>query len=322
MVDTPRIQKAKSVIIDLSRIGEWWLLVVGLVLFAFIPNIYRSNNDTITIANMVDLVFSPILYFVLVVVFSAQIFLSASNDYFDRNIDTLDYKKRIRNPVCNGKVTEREVKILLGATALTTLLFSYFLGMITFLFSALVLFVFFFYTAKPLRFKSRVGMDVISHAMFINTFPYFFCLLALWDYSSGAMFLLGVFIARSAIAQLLQEVRDYETDKKVERNTVVALGKKRAIELVFGLFMVILFSTSILLVTYQLFDFGISLFYLIVLFMCVGYIPRFHKLLNSVDETDLIESLWMGQGRTNRWSGINYAGPFGLYFCIVLFVLI
>jgi len=321
MKGSAQINKFKSVLCDLSRMGEWWLLSLGLIFFAFIPHIYRINNR-ITMENLTDLFTSSPLYLALIVVFAAQIFGFASNDYFDRHIDALDEKKRLRNPLCTGRVTTKEVWALLIATSIISLVVSLFFSLFAFLFAAFALFVVYFYTAEPLRFKGKVGVDVLSHGIFINTFPYFFCLIALWDFSGGAVFLLAVLMMRSVIAQLLQEIRDYEVDKKVERNTVVALGPQRTVWIVFAIYLAIFFSTLILLVTYQLFNVGISLFYLVILFLCITYVPVFYKLLTVVDREGVIERLWVGQGRTNRWMGIRYVGSFSLYFCIVFLLLI
>lgn len=321
MKSNTQTNKLKSVLFDLSRIGEWWLLSLGLIFFAFIPYIHRINNG-ITIENLTDLFTSSPSYLALIVVFAAQIFLFASNDYFDKHIDALDEKKRLRNPICNGRVTTKEVWALLIATAVISLVVSLFFSFFAFLFTAFALFVFYFYTAEPLRLKNKVGVDVLSHGIFINTFPYFFCLVALWDFSIGAVFLLAILMMRSAIAQLLQEIRDFEIDKKVERNTVVALGQRKTIWVVFVIYLAIFFSTLILLVTYQLFNIGISMFYLVIPFLCIAYIPTFYKLLTAADNGELIEGLWMGQGRTNRWMGIRYASSFSLYFCIIFLFLI
>ncbi len=316
--------RLKSILYDLSRIEEWWLLSLGLIIFAFIPNVYRINNDVITTGNMIELVSTPPLYLALIVVFCAQIFLFASNNYFDRHVDSLDEQKSQRNPVCTEKVTSKEVWILLFSTAMISLIVSWFFNPLTFLFTAFTLFVFFFYTAEPLRFKNKIGLDILSHGVLINTFPYFFCLIALRNFSSGAIFLLAVFMMRSIMAQMLQEIRDYEVDKKVETNSVVALGQKRAAWIVFIIYLTLSFSTLTLILTYQLFNVGVSMFYLIVLFMCLAYSPTFYKLVNVVDNDygDLIETMWMGHGRTNYWMGISHAGPFSIYFCIVYFILI
>ncbi|MDY6965209.1 MAG: UbiA family prenyltransferase [Halobacteriota archaeon] len=318
------VNKCKSVIYDLSRIEEWWLLSFGLILFAFIPNIYRINNDTLTTGDLIALFTTPPLYLALIVVFSAQIFLFASNNYFDRHVDSLDELKCQRNPVCTGEVTSKEVWTLLVATAIIPLVVSWFFNPFTFIFTAFTLFVFYFYTAEPLRFKNKIGLDILSHGVLINTFPYFFCLIALDNFTSGSLFLLAALMMRSVMAQMLQEIRDYEIDKKVERNTVVALGQKRSAWIVFNIYLTLTFGSFLLIVSYHLFNVGISLFYLIVPFLCIAYSPTFYKLINAVDfeYRDLIETMWMGQGRTNYWMGISYAGPFSLYFYIVYALLI
>ncbi|MDY6959521.1 MAG: UbiA family prenyltransferase [Halobacteriota archaeon] len=318
------VNKLKSTVYDLSRIEEWWLLSFGLILFAFIPNIYRLNNDVITMADIIELFTTPPLYLSLIVVFTAQIFLFASNDYHDRHVDSLDELKRKRNPVCNGDVRPVDVFILLFVTGAASLFVSLLFNFMTFIFTAFALFVFYFYTAEPFRFKNKLGLDILSHGVLINTFPYFFCLVAMRDFSGGALFLLAALMMRSVMAQMLQEIRDYEVDRKVERNTVVALGQKRSAWIVFGIYITLFFSTLILITSYQFFDLGVSMFYLFVLFLCVAYAPTFYKLINAVEYEyrDLIETMWMGQGRANYWMGISYAGPFSLYFFIVYFVLI
>lgn len=309
----------KTILFDLSRIGEWWLLSIGLMLFAFIPNIYKINN-TITIENIKGLFISPDLYLALIVVFSIQIFLFASNDYFDRNIDCLDEKKKCRNPMCTGKVSSKQVYLLLFITASITIIASLFFNVYAVLFTIFSLFVFYFYTAEPLRFKNKIGVDVLSHGILINTFPYFFCLIALWHFTTGSVFLLIVMMLRSMMAQLLQEVRDYEVDSQVERNTAVVLGKRKTIWIVFIMYLIIFTGTSILLVSYQYYSIGISLFYLLVLFLCVAYIPTFIKLLKLSDNKEFIDGLWMGQGRINRGMRVRYTGSFMLYFVIIFFL--
>jgi 4-hydroxybenzoate polyprenyltransferase len=309
----------KTILFDLSRIGEWWLLSIGLVLFAFIPNIYKIN-DTITIENIIGLFTTPELYIALIVVFSAQIFLFASNDYFDRHIDALDEKKKRRNPACTGKVSSKQVYLLLFITATIAIAASLFFSFYAVLFTIFSLFVFYFYTAEPLRFKNKVGADVLTHGILINTFPYFFCLIALSYFTTGSIFLLVVLMLRSTMAQLLQEVRDYEVDRQVERNTVVVLGQRKTIWIVFMMYLALFVSTSILLIFYQLYSVGISLFYLLILFLCIAYIPTFIKLLSISDNKEFIDGLWMGQGRINHGMRVRYTVSFMVYFGIIFFI--
>jgi len=309
-------------VLELSRIGEWWLIATGLILFAFIPNIYRANGDAIAFSDVWRLGATPPLYVSLVVVFCAQVFLFAANDYHDRHVDAMDEVKGKRNPVSAGRVSENSAVSLLVVSLMGALVASAYFGLLTFIFTAGALFVFYFYTAEPLRFKRRAGLDVVSHALLINTFPFFFVLVALFDFSSGALFVLIVLMVRSAMAQLLQEVRDYELDKKVERNSVIALGQKRAVNLVTCLYAGLFAGTVILLTTEQLFGFGVSMFYSFVLFLCVAYLPIIVKLRRAKDYKEYIETLWMGQGKTRVRTGVMYFSSFGLYFGAVFFFLL
>ena len=315
-------QKSKSVFIELSRINEWAIISISLTLFVFLPNMYVSNAGIVTPEIVFEVFTSLNLYIALIIVFMAQIFLFASNDYYDRNVDALDEGKRQRNPVCAGRVTEKEVKGLLIVTAIIPLVLSLYFNLYAFLLTAFTLFVFFFYTAEPLRFKNKVGLDVLSHATLINSFPYIFSLVALGYYVPGIIYLLIIIMLRSAIAQILQEVRDHDIDKKAETNTVIYLGQKKAVWLVFSIWLTMTVGSAVLLLTYQLFGVGISPFYLFVIFITLSYAPTFYKLIKADNYSEIIEKQWMGQGRTNKQLGLSYGLPVMVYLFILFFVLI
>ena len=315
-------QKSKSVFIELSRINEWAIISISLTLFVFLPNMYVSNAGVITPDIVFKLFTSLDLYIALTIVFMAQIFLFASNDYYDRHVDALDEGKKQRNPVCAGRVTEKQVMGLLIVTAIIPLVLSLHFNLYAFLLTAFTLFVFFFYTAEPIRLKNKVGLDVLSHATLINTFPYIFSLVALGYYVPGIIYLLFIIMLRSAIAQLLQEVRDHDIDKKAETNTVIYLGQKRAVWLVFSIWLTMTIGSAVLLLTYQLFGVGISPFYLFVMFITLSYAPTFYKLIKADDYSKIIEKQWMGQGRTNKQLGLSYGLPVGAYLFILFFILI
>ncbi len=315
-----QVSKFKSVVYDLSRMNEWWLLSIGMILFAFIPNIYVANGYYLDLDILIDFFMSPDIYIALIVVFGIQIFLFASNDYFDRDVDALDPGKKKRNPVCDGRVTVGGVKALLVATIIIPLLGAYYFGLWPLIFTAITLFVYYYYTAPPLRFKNKVGLDVLSHATFINTFPYLFCLILLKDFTTGTIFLLAVFMMRSSMAQILQEVRDYEVDKLVEKNTVVVIGQKRAIWLVFSIFLTLLISSIVLITTYELYGWGVSLYYIILPILSLTYLPILYKLVKAKEYGDNIERLWMGQGRENFWQIAQYLISFGIYVLLVIYL--
>ncbi len=312
----------RNVAYDLSRINEWWVLSVGLVLFAYVPFHYGHSGGDFSPKFFDSLLGLPDLYLALLVVFSAQIFLFASNDYFDRHVDALDPKKKARNPVSNGTVTLPGVRVLLLITGIIPLAASLYFGLIPFAFTAVSMFVFYFYTAPPLRLKNKPVLDVLSHGIFVNTFPYFFCLVVLQDFHVGTIFLLGAIMMRSAMAQLLQEIRDYNIDRQVEKNTVVVLGQKKAIWLVFSIYLCLFVTSATLLITYEVIGWGIPLYYIIILILCISFIPIFRKLLAVREYGHEIEKLWMGQGRTNRWMIAQYFVSFSIYFVIMFFMVI
>ena len=311
----------RNVVYDLSRINEWWLLSVGLVLFAYVPNQFAKSGDEFSQEFFEAILGQPPIYLALLIVFSAQVFLFASNDYFDRNVDALDPKKKARNPVSNGTVTLPGVRAMLIVTGIIPLAVSVYFGVIAFAFVAVSLLAFYFYTAPPLRLKNKPVLDVLSHGIFVNTFPYFFCLVVLQDFTVGSVFLLTAIMMRSAMAQLLQEIRDYNIDRQVEKNTVVVLGQKRAIWLVFSIYLALFIASATLLLTYEFFGWGLPLYYIIILILCFSFIPIFRKLLAAREYGSEIEKLWMGQGRTNRWMIAQYFASFSVYFIIMVFLL-
>ena len=83
------VKSFKNIVYDLSRINEWWLLSLGFILFAFVPNFYVANNHHMNIEDVIGLLTSIDFLLAVVIVYSAQIFLFASNDYFDRDVDEI-----------------------------------------------------------------------------------------------------------------------------------------------------------------------------------------------------------------------------------------
>jgi chlorophyll synthase len=88
------------------------------------------------------------------------------------------------------------------------------------------------YSAPPLRLKSRPGLDLLTHAMFMHTFPYWMCLIligAAWtalDYQILALTFLS-----SVTAQLEQQVRDFELDARTDTNFTTTFGLSTSVTL-------------------------------------------------------------------------------------------
>ena len=151
----------------------------------------------------------------------------AVNDYFDAPMDALDSKKATGNPFVG--VSQRELYgfILVGGMILALVaLFFFSFGWRGVVVTALGSIIVFGYSAPPLRLKSRPGFDLLTHAVFVESFPYFVCLFLLditWTPLDRA--LLSVFLLASLAAQLEQQARDYELDRRSETNFTVRFGR-------------------------------------------------------------------------------------------------
>jgi chlorophyll synthase len=94
---------------------------------------------------------------------------------------------------------------------------------------AVCVFVIWAYSAPPLRLKSRPGLDLLTHALFVQTFAYLMCLLligARWT-ALDAM-LLGVNFLASLSGQLSQQIRDFDLDVRTEANFSTRVGLEAA----------------------------------------------------------------------------------------------
>ena len=137
----------------------------------------------------------------------------ALNDYFDAPYDGLDGRKARRNffvqiPVTRGAVTLISLAIMAGLAAA----FAQF-GAMGWLFWAISCFIAWAYSAPPLRLKCRPGLDLLTHALFVQTFPYCVCLALIesnWRLLDGV--LLAILFFASLTAQLEQQARDFAVD--------------------------------------------------------------------------------------------------------------
>ncbi|MHA2033634.1 MAG: UbiA family prenyltransferase [Candidatus Kariarchaeaceae archaeon] len=157
----------------------------------------------------------------------------AVNDYFDRDLDKNDISKVNKNYfVKNSQV--------LGLFVLFSLLLVVF-----FLFSifglVLSIFAFWSYSAKPFRFKNRPGLDLFTHGIFIETYPYVITLFLLKiDWMVIDYFVLAILFFNSIINQIGQQLRDFHIDSLTEKNFTIKYGQDRAIAVNRGLNIIII----------------------------------------------------------------------------------
>jgi chlorophyll synthase len=158
-------------------------------------------------------------------------FAFALNDYFDAPFDRLDHQKAQRNffvqrPIKQWVVASFSAVLLVGLAAA----FSQF-GWAGWLLWVLGCFVAWAYSAPPLRLKMRPGFDLLTHAMFVQTFPYYVCLLLIQaSWSLLDWVLLAILFLASLTAQLEQQARDFAVDLQTGSTFATWIGRERIIQ--------------------------------------------------------------------------------------------
>jgi chlorophyll synthase len=140
-------------------------------------------------------------------------FAFALNDYFDAPYDRLDVQKAQGNFFVQVSVQGWIVALFsVGLLASLAVAFAQF-GRMGWLLWSVCCFVAWAYSAPPLRLKMRPGLDLFTHALFVQTFPYFICMVfiqAAWGLLDWI--LLAILFFASLTAQLEQQVRDFAVD--------------------------------------------------------------------------------------------------------------
>lgn len=154
-------------------------------------------------------------------------FAFALNDYFDAPYDALDRQKAARNFFVHVPVPDWVV-VLFSILLLVGVLIAYAqFGLLGWLFWGVSCFVAWAYSAPPLRLKMRPGLDIIIHALFVQTFPYLICMI-LVQASWGLLdwILLAILSLASLTAQLEQQVRDFVVDLQAGGTFTTRLGRQ------------------------------------------------------------------------------------------------
>ena len=221
----------------------------------------------------------PVLLFVAV----SSMFGFVINDITDAELDRKAGK--LRNPVASGDLSAAAawglVVVLLGVATLSIYLLSF----LNRLLGILVIMLFGGYSFG-LRAKARPGLDVVSHASWNATYgvmaysvyrPLDFVGVGL----SGMLFLLSMFV------EIVNEIRDHDSDRDLIRTTVTLVGKKRALKAcVVILFLVLAIFVSVVLVgglPWVLLVFSLSIIFLVA--------PIINALRNEEKEEELMPTL-------------------------------
>ncbi len=219
-------------ILHISR-PRFWLYTAG----PFILGISTAEN-------VYSLVNFQVIYSFFYFLIPANIFIYAVNDFFDRNIDTINPKKHIREVYMKLNDT-RLYKVLVTFSILLGLpLLS--LNSISAATYMLFMFMGFFYSVPPIRFKTKPFFDslsnffyilpgIISYSLLFNTIPPIKIVMA------GSLWAIAM--------HLFSAIIDIESDKKAGiKTTAVFLGYKRSLLLTSLLW----FSSIALVIDYSI----------------------------------------------------------------------
>lgn len=160
----------------------------------------------------------------------------ALNDYYDAPADALEPEKGERNFFVQVAVSKWQLTtaVLLIGLPLAVLFLSF--GWRSLPVMGISLVIMWGYSAPPLHFKNRPGLDLLIHALFVQTFPYLVVLFltqSSWLPVDGVA--LSVTFLGSLTAQLEQQLRDYEVDAAAGvRNFATRFGVGLTRRLLYG----------------------------------------------------------------------------------------
>jgi 4-hydroxybenzoate polyprenyltransferase len=154
------------------------------------------------------------------------------NDYFDAPFDAHHDEKAAGNFFVQARsaAVSHAALILIVLPVTGLILFSFLqFGRRGLFMLAICLLIIWGYSAPPLRFKSRPGIDLLVHGLFVETFAYFVCLFLLqvsWKSLDYVILLLA--FSSSTAAQLEQQLRDFEVDRRTGRTFTTVVGQEKS----------------------------------------------------------------------------------------------
>lgn len=154
----------------------------------------------------------------------------ALNDYLDAPFDSLDHQKRSQNFFVLHPVPGHRLIIFSFALLLILAMVYGLFGFPGWLIWGISCFVAWAYSAPPIRLKNRPGLDLLTHAMFVQTFPYVASMVliqAAWGLLDAV--LVGILFLASLTAQLEQQARDYGVDIQTGGTFTTWVGQDRVV---------------------------------------------------------------------------------------------
>jgi lycopene elongase/hydratase (dihydrobisanhydrobacterioruberin-forming) len=226
--------------------------------------------------------------------FPANIFIYGVNDYWDEETDKLNPKKDEKE----YRVSVKERKRLLNAIILVTglsLVLMLFQDNIERIIFAGFLFLSYFYSAKPFRFKEKPFLDFVSNYLYImpGIFAYYLASNAI----PPLIYMIGAFLHISAM-HIFSAIPDIKYDQKAGINTTpVFMGARASLLLCLifwmGLSFIVVYLTNFFPISFLVFLY--PLFPLLLLIKkewniddLYWYLPYVNTILGGLLFTSLV----------------------------------
>lgn len=193
----------------LTNHADAWIVTLVVVLMALLI------HDAVTWQNL----------YLMVGITAGYWLAFAMNDYYDAPHDALEPSKASRNFFVQVNPGKLQIGGVIAVMAV--LLFPAFaqFGWQGILVVAVSLFFMWAYSAEPLRLKSRPGLDLLTHVIFVETYPYvatLFLIGATWLQVDSVVVICAMLA--SLTAQLEQQIRDYDVDIQSGRTFTTVVG--------------------------------------------------------------------------------------------------
>ncbi|MCB8951603.1 MAG: UbiA family prenyltransferase [Ardenticatenales bacterium] len=170
------------------------------------------------------------------------------NDYHDAPYDALDQAKRHRNFFVRHPLTRRQALVFFSLSLLALLVIFSRFGWRGWLVMGISIFIMWAYSSPPLRFKSRPGIDLLVHALFVETYPYLITLYLMGvSWLPADYVILTITFLASLTAQLEQQLRDFVVDRRTGSTFVTTVGRQRAALLLKALSAILILTTVVYL---------------------------------------------------------------------------
>lgn len=205
-----------TTILKISR-PKFWGYLGGTFLVGYTLGIHSLNDF-----------YTPTFFYLLVFfLIPANLYLYGINDLFDQDTDKHNPKKRTREHLLVKKETQSLVFLLVISFLIMLITLFILPTLSTKLFLLSFIFLATFYSAPPLRFKTKPILDSTSNILY--TFPGLIGYLVLYPQSINWLIVLATFCWAGAM-HLFSAIPDIDADTKANLNTTaIYLGLKYAL---------------------------------------------------------------------------------------------